>query len=207
MLTPWRAVSVLAIWLLLAGAANAASLTVRPNGSSAVGTNSVLLASVGATLGLEVVLDTEGLTFEGYSYGMDFIGGDVSGLAVMHESFSGLAEDIFGAPVTNDAAGTIRNVNQAKLSAGPGLVAGIYVLDTISFTANVIPDPDGILATVGLFGEVLGLGEGSCPGTVQGCNVQTFATTIQAPEPTVGLPLVIAAVAAGARTLAIRRPV
>ncbi len=102
--------------------------------------------------------------------------------AVTHALLSGLAADIFGTPIIDDAANTVRNTNQAKLSAGPGLDPGEYLVDTITFTLL----SGSVTITPGLFGEVLGLGEGSCPGTVEGCTVSfagATATVMAVPEP------------------------
>lgn len=183
----WNVASVvlLAGCLLSADRAQAVTLTLRPSGSSAVGSTSEIAAPAGTHVTLEIVVDTQGLTLEGYSYGVSFSGGAVSSITVTHRSLAGLFPDLFGPPSIDEDADEIRNINQAKLSAGPGLASGVYALDDLSF----LVDANGgvIHVTLGLFGEVLGVGEGSCPGTVASCSVATFGVTL-VPEPaTIGL--------------------
>ena len=144
-------------------------------------------AGPGEVVSLELFLDTDGLSFEGYLVGLDFNaqGGSVSGIGVAHQPLPGLFPDLFGPPVIDEAAGTIRNDGQTTFTAGLG--AGIYVLDIISLTVDAYgvsnPGPgQGIIVTPGLFGEVLGLAGGSCPGTVAGCAVTVQSANI-IPEP------------------------
>lgn len=188
-----------------APATRAATITIRGVGSSALGTNTVLDAGVGSSVALEIVLDTQGLTLEGYSYGLDLTGGSVSSLSLAHATLPGLAADVLlGPAILDQSAGTVRNVNQADLSPGAGLAAGVYVLDTLSFTITAT-DAGTLTVSGGLFGEVFGLGQGSCPGTVPGCGVQFFTLQI-VPEPgSAGLLAAgLAALAAG-RAAPLRR--
>ena len=162
--------------LLPLSAAQAALIGLRETGTGLT----TLVASPGATLSVDLFLDTQGLSFEGYAIGVDFTGGSVTGIAVAQEAI-GLFPDIFGPPVINDAAGTVRNVNQTTFSGG--LPAGVYVLDTLTFSLASYDTPDNeLILAPGLFGEALGLGGGSCPGTTAGCSVN-FASATVVPEP------------------------
>ena len=173
---------------LLGLPAHAATITIRELGSADLNINTSISASLGATVDLEIVIDTEGLSLEGYSYGLDFTNGSVTGITLTHADLNPpLFEDVFGLSVISDAAGTVRDANQAKLSVGAGLTPGVYVLDVVSFMVGT--NPTGSLTiSGGLFDESFGLGEGSCPGTVAGCDVTFFTATI-VPEPSTALLL------------------
>lgn len=157
--------------------AGAASVGLRQVGTG----DTSVQALVGQSLSFELFLDTDGLDFQGYSLGIDFIGGSVSSLSVVHESLAGMFE-LFGPPTIDNGAGTIRNIAQASLSGG--LAAGTYVLDVIGVTVDAYDVGNQIVLTPGLFGEVLGLGGGSCPGTIAECTVSFTSASINAvPEP------------------------
>jgi hypothetical protein len=112
---------------------------------------------------------------------IDTQGGAISGLSLAHQPLPGLFADLFGAPVIDNAAGTIRDDNQTTFTTG--LAAGVYVLDIISLTVDAYGPSVEMLLTPGLFGgQVLGLGGGSCPGTTAGCSVTTQSASI-IPEP------------------------
>lgn len=167
--------------LFLAPPAQAALLGLRQTGTGAT----QISALPGESVSLDLFLDTGGFTFEGYVAGLDFTGGLVTGTAVAHQAL-GLVPDPFGAPIIDDAAGTIRNINQATF--GSGLAAGEYVLDTITFTMGTPVPGSSLVVTPGLFSEVLGLGSGSCPGTTVGCTVSFSSVVV--PEPGAGLLLI-----------------
>jgi len=163
----------------VASTAGAAILGLRETGTGLT----TITAGPGQSVSLELFLDTEGLTLEGYYVGIDVDrqGGTISGLSLTHQALPGLFADLFGAPVIDDAAGTIRDDNQTTFTTG--LAPGIYVLDIISLTVDAYGPSDEMLLTPGLFGgQVLGLGGGSCPGTTAGCSVTTQSASI-IPEP------------------------
>jgi len=167
--------------LLLAGSpAQAALLGLRETGTGAT----QISALPGESVSLDLYLDTGGLSFEGYVAGVDFTGGSVTGISVVPQAI-GLTPDLFGSALIDDAAGTIRNLNQATF--GSGLAPGEYVLDTISFTLGTLAPGSSLEVTPGLFGQTLGLAGGSCPGTAAGCSV-SFASVV-VPEPGAGLLL------------------
>ena len=163
--------------------AGAATVGIRQAGTGLT----AVQAELSQTFTFELFLDTEGFDFQGYSLGIDFTGGSVSGLSVAHQSLAGMFE-FFGTSVLDEGAGTIRNINQASLSGS--LPAGVYVLDSIGFTVEGFGAGEEIVLTPGLFGEVMGLGGGSCPGTTAGCSV-TFASASITPVPEPGTGLLL----------------
>lgn len=166
--------------LFLAPPAQAALLGLRETGTGAT----QISALPGESVSLDLFLDTGGLTFEGYVAGVDFTGSPVTGIAVAQQAI-GMTSGLLGTMVIDDSAGTIRNINQATFSGG--LAAGEYVLDTISFTLGTPVPGSSLVVTPGLFGQVLGLEGGSCPGTVAGCTVSFSSVVV--PEPGAGLLL------------------
>jgi hypothetical protein len=159
----------------LPGLTQAATVSLREAGTS----NTAIFAAEGAALSLELLLDTGGLSFEGYFVGLDFTGGTISAASVTHQAL-GLSPDFLGTPVIDNGAGTIREVNQSSFSTS--LTAGVYVLDLIGFNVGTFGPTGTITVTPGLFGEVLGLGGGICPGG--GCTVGFGSLTItETPEP------------------------
>ena len=175
---------VLLLSLLMAGSVSAANIGLRE-----VGTGSTeIYAEEGDVVSLELFVDTEGLTFEGYMIGVDITGGEVLGVSVAHQSLTGLFPDLFGPAVVDAPAGTIRSINQTTFSTGLG--AGTHVLDVITLTvgtyaSDVAPE---IVLTPGLFGESLGLEGGACPGNVAGCVVSVSSANI-VPEPSTAVCL------------------
>ena len=179
----------------LAPTADAARLGLREVGT---GLNAII-ASEGHSVSFELFLDTEGLDFQGYFAGIDIDaqGGSVSGLTLTHLPIAGLYPDLFGAPVIDPVALTIRNDNQSGFASS--LAAGVYVLDVITVTVDdyAVDFPGSgerqVTLTPTLAGESLGLGGGSCPGTIAGCAVSVESATM-VPEPgtalLVGLGLV-----------------
>lgn len=164
--------------LLLAPlSAGAATVGLRQAGTGLT----TVQAATGVLISFELFLDTDGFDFQGYNLGIDFTGGSVSSLSVTHQSLAGMFE-FFGTSVIDNGAGTVRNINQASLSGS--LLNGIYVLDTIGVTVGAFGGGNEFVLTPGLFGEVLGLGGGSCPGTTPGCSVTFSSASITAvPEP------------------------
>ena len=177
---------VLIAALLGAQSALAATLGVREVGTGLT----EIFVEEGDTVSLELFIDTEGLSFQGYMVGVDITGGDASGISVLHQSVPGLVhQDLLGPIVIDEGLGTIRDINQmAEFSSS--LNAGIYVVDIITFTvdtyaSSLLPE---ILVTPGLFGGSLGLDSGSCPGSVPGCTVNVSSASI-VPEPSTAVSL------------------
>ena len=183
----------LTVLLLSSGAAQAALVGLR---EATTGFTSVE-AAPGAIVELELFLDTEGLSFEGYYLGVDFTGGPLTIQSVAHQPV-GLFADLFGAPVIDGGAQTVRDINQTTFVSP--LAAGEYVLDLITVQIGALAVGAVITATPGLFGQVVGAGGGSCPGTVAGCSVSVSSALI-IPEPGTGLLL-----AASLLLLTLHRP-
>ena len=78
--------------LLSSSASSAATVTLRPQGSAVVDTDIVTTAAVGTTVTIEAILDTQGLSFAGYSYGLDIAGGAVSGLSHTYQPLNWLRD-------------------------------------------------------------------------------------------------------------------
>ena len=188
------------LWAILAvlassGATQAISVGLR---DAATGNSTVQVSGPGETIVLELYLDTEGLSFEGYYLGIDFTGVPLTILSVVHQPLTGLFADLFGVPVIDGVAQTIRDLNQTTFIAP--LAAGEYVLDLITVQIGALAVGEVITATPGLFGQVVGAGGGSCPGTVEGCSVSVSSALI-VPEPGTGLLL-----AASLLLFALHRP-
>ena len=166
--------------LMIAGTAQAATVGLR----DATTKSSTVLGAPGGTVDLELFLDTEGLSFEGYYLGVDFIGGLLTIQAVTHEPLTDFFP-LFGAPVIDNVAGTIRQINQATFTTP--LAAGEYVLALITIELGATPGLP-ITATPGLFGQFLGLGGSSCPSAMPSCSV-TFSSAVIVPEPGTALLL------------------
>ena len=166
---------------LLVSAAQAASISVRQVGTDLTS----IPADVGETIEIQLVLDTGGLTFEGYSLGIDFVGGNIDIQSVANQPIGTFVE-LFGPPVIDNTANTIRNLSQTNFSGSEA--PGSYVLSLISVQVTTLGP---IIVTPGLFGGVLGLEDGSCPGTVVDCSVSFSTASIGAvPEPAILLVLV-----------------
>lgn len=174
---------------LVAFFASAPSALAATIGLREVGTGlTEIVAEEGETVSLELFVDTDGLSFEGYMIGVDITGGDVSGISVTHQSLTGLFADLFGTTVIDEGLGTIRAINQTTFSTGLG--SGTYVLDIITLTvdtyaSSALPE---IVLTPGLFGESLGLDGGACPGNIAGCTVNVSSASI-VPEPSTAVSL------------------
>ena len=188
------------LWTILvvlasSGAAQAVSVGLR---DAATGSSTVQTTGPGDTVVLELYLDTEGLSFEGYYLGVDFTGGPLTIQSVAHQPL-GLFPDLFGAPVIDGGAQTVRDINQTTFVSP--LAAGEYVLDLITVQIGALAVGAVSTATPGLVGQVIGAGGGSCPGTVEGCSVSVSSALIIVPEPGTGLLL-----AASLLLLTLHRP-
>ena len=177
------ALGLAALFLLaLIPSAHAAILGLRQVGTGFT----TISADEGSSVDFELFLDTQGLSFEGYMVGIDINagGGSVSGISITHQVLPGLFPDLFGPPVIDDATDSVRNDGQTTFT-NP-LAAGVYVLDILSFVVDAYGPSEEIIVTPGLFGEALGIGGGSCPGTVMGCSVSFESATV-IPEPSTAL--------------------
>ena len=193
----WLRGTALALVLaaLIPGGADAASVIVRSSGTGL----STIPAGVGDVIDLEVVIDSEGLTIEGWGIGVDFTGGGVDILSETPTVFPGFFA--MGTTIDN-TANTIRNITQFSFPP-TFLAAGVHVVSQISVeVTSLLGGP--IVVTPGLFGgDVLGLDDGTCPGTVPDCTVSFSAATI--PEPSTTALVGLALLGLAARRIAGRR--
>jgi hypothetical protein len=185
---------VVMVVLASAGSSQAVSVGIREVGTGAL----EVTAGPGSTVVLEVFLDTDGLSLEGYYLGIDFTGGPLTIQSVVHEPLPGLFPDLFGVPQIDNVAQTVRDMNQTTFLTP--LAAGEYVLDLITIQVGALGSGQTITASPGLFGQALGVGGGACPGLAPVCTV-SFASASIVPEPATGLML-----AAGLLLLALLRP-
>jgi hypothetical protein len=150
------------IWILAAGCvlpslATSATLTVRQ-----VGTMDTVISALPAdTIDLELVLDTMGLSFEGYINSLSFTAGNVSGISYANADLSPLVAEILAA--TSIVTDGVDDLNQSTL--GASLPAGTYVLNTVSFTVDSIPVGGIDIAAFLRQGDTFGLGGGSVTPT------------------------------------------
>ena len=182
----WRSVCGVGVGcglLLAAIGAQAASVGLR---EAITGATEIGVGPSGGSVDLELFLDTGGLSFEGYYLGVDFTGGSLTIESVTHQPLPGLFGDLFSAPVIDNDAQSIRHLNQTTFTTPLG--AGEYVLDVITIDVGPLTGGAEIIGTPGLFGEVLGLAGGACPGTVEGCTV-SFSSVHITPEPATALLL------------------
>ena len=107
-----RVALALGFLALIPRGAEAASVSIRQAGTLLT----TISANAGDLIDLELVVDTGGLTLEGYSIGIDFTGGNVDILGVTHQSVGVLFPDLFGPLSIDNVANTIRNINQANFS-------------------------------------------------------------------------------------------
>jgi hypothetical protein len=132
--------------------------------------NTVILA-VGSTIKVEIVLDTDGLTFEGYVYDVSFTSNTVSGISFETESYDPFVS--LSPPLIVDDG--IEDLNQASFPPD-FLPAGIYILNTVSFKVDFIPSGginiDAFLGT----GDFFSLDDGNGPQP-------TFFGALVIPEP------------------------
>jgi len=186
--------AALALLLALPGVAAAVpipTLTVREVGTG----NTVIVAGIGSTVHVETVLDTAGMTFEGYIHDLSFTPGTVSSISFTNEDLSPLDPDF----LTTPSVGTdgIDDLNQGSLNSSVLLPAGTYMLNAVSFTVDAIPGAGiEIDAFLGM-GDFFSLdgGSGPQPG---------FVGAWVVPEPETGL-LVAAGLALLARPWRRRR--
>jgi hypothetical protein len=179
-----------------AGPSRAASVTVRRVGESVVGASSVVAVSPGATVELEVALDTGGDTWEGCRYTVRLTGGAIDSLVLTHVESAAepLTPDLFGPPVIDEEEAAIRNINTGLLESGPGREPGVYVIDRITFTAEAIPE-GGIAVVPALEeGDTFAIGESIVSPALYGA-------TVVVPEPTADAIAALAVVGLASRAL------
>jgi hypothetical protein len=118
---------------LVAGSATAVpTLTVRQVGTM----DTVIVAMPSDTIDVELVFDTDGLSFEAYFTDLGFTPGHVSGIGYAVEDLTPL-DEVFSASIVGDG---INDLNQATDTDPAGSLApGVYVLNTVSFTVDSIP--------------------------------------------------------------------
>lgn len=171
----FRCARALAVLLLLGlpGLASAATLTVREVGTG----DTVIQAGIGSVIDLEIVLDTQGLSFEGYINDLSFTPGTVSSISFTNEDLSPLIPEVLA--MTAVVADGIENLNQTSFA--DSLPAATYVLNTVSFSVDSIPAGGiEIQAFLGP-GDTFGLGGGNV--------TPTFFGALVIPEPRTGLLL------------------
>ena len=139
---------------------------------------------------LELYVDTEGLTLEGYYLGVDFSSGPLTILSLTHEPLPTMIPDLLGPSVIDHEARSIRAINQVTLTSH--LTPAVYVVATIAVDVGHLEPADVITVTPGLFGEVLGVGGGACPGTLDSGSCSVTAKEMRiSPEPGTGLLVVV----------------
>ncbi len=127
---------------------------------------SVAAAAVGETVSVDLVVDTDGLTLEGYNLGVSF-SSPVSGLTLTRRAPAPLTLELFGPP--SIGADSVANLNRTTPFPAPGnppppgLDPGTYVLETFEFTRNMA----GLLTITPILESPLPVNENVCPGA--GC--------------------------------------
>jgi len=169
-----------------ASCSNTGCLTIRLQGDTGtLNTDSILLGNVGDTITLDLVVDTGGLSFEGYGFDVAFSpSGMVTNIVFVHETVTdgsaSLVPNLLFGPFVVGTDG-VSNVNQG--TAGTGLAPDVYTVDTISFDLTQL----GTVSVAASFNPTLdsfGLGGGAVT------DIGFFHTTINVvPEPSTGLLL------------------
>ena len=174
--------------LFVASTASASPiLSVSPSLSS---------ASVGQTVNVDIILDTDGRTLEGYAFSVEFSAA-VSSVSHTGATLPPLSADLFGPATYDSVTRVFANLNQASFAGF--VAAGSFVIETLSF---VVEEAGDLVITPLLRpGESLGLDGSACPGPgCPGDSPMATSGTIQVsavPEPSV-VWLAAAAVLAGA---------
>jgi hypothetical protein len=130
-------------------------------------------------MAVEVVVDTEGLPFGGYSYGLSITPAFASGISHVQSSLPPFIS--LGAGAINEATGTVSGIAQASFFGN--LPAGVYVLDTIEFLATSV---SGGTATISAGFESAGdafIVDGqTCPGSQPNCSVTFHSLQVASPS-------------------------
>ena len=164
-LTLWLCLAVLVLDGLAVGVSEAFEVTVREVGSSTLNEAELVTKSPGDTVTIEFVVDTGGLELWGYSFGLAFSPSTLSALSPQRSNLAPLIP--LGSPAIDASAGTLLNFAQAGFFSG--LIPGVYVVETLTFTVDTIPSGGIDLVPSMSPSESFIVGGDTCPGTIPGC--------------------------------------
>lgn len=179
----------LALVLFASQASAVPMLTLVPSSTS---------AAVGDTITVDIFLDTDGLTLEGYLFALEF-SLDVSAVDRTAADLSPLITDLFGPPTFDAPSRTFANIGQGSIAGS--VAAGEFLIETVSFQLDEV----GLLTVTPFFrlGDVLGVGGNNCPGAACPGELPTLVATgievsAAVPEPSLAGLLLVGALGAGA---------
>jgi hypothetical protein len=160
--------------------ANAFIVTVREVGSATLNqSETVNIAPGGEIVTVEVVVDTEGLPFGGYSYGVSITPGVAAGITHTQASLPPLIP--LGVGTINEAAGMISGIAQASFFGG--LPPGLYVIDTFEFLADPATAGSATISPGFESASDSFLTEGqTCPGSQPNCTVTFHSMQLLSPS-------------------------
>lgn len=127
---------------------------------------SAVQAALGEQVSVDLVVDTDGLTMEGYNLGVEFSEA-VEGLLLTRRSPAPLTVELFGGPLIG--SDSVANLNRTTPFPAPGnppppgLAPGTYILETLTFTRSIA----GIVTITPILESPLPLNDSVCPGA--GC--------------------------------------
>lgn len=146
----------------------AIEVTVRELGDTALSPSEIVTKIPGDVVAVEVVVDTEGESLSGYSFGISITPGTVTGISEFQVPLPPLMN--LGSPTIDEASGTISGIAQVGFFGS--LPPGIYVTERIEFLVESLP-PQGITIAAGFLApsESFIVSGDTCPGTLIGCTV------------------------------------